>query len=49
MHRRASSEADRIVREAIAYHEAGHAVISMKLGYRCVLVGSGLWQRTRRV
>ena len=23
-------------REAIAYHEAGHAVISMKLGYRCL-------------
>ena len=25
-------------REAIAYHEAGHAVISMKLGYRCLYV-----------
>ncbi|HEY6675950.1 MAG TPA: hypothetical protein VIZ87_04125 [Terrimicrobium sp.] len=25
-------------REAIAYHEAGHAVISMKLGYRCLHV-----------
>jgi hypothetical protein len=24
--------------EAIAYHEAGHAVISMKLGYRCLYV-----------
>jgi hypothetical protein len=24
--------------EAIAYHEAGHAVISMKLGYRCLCV-----------
>jgi Peptidase family M41 len=23
-------------REAVAYHEAGHAVISMKLGYRCL-------------
>ena len=38
--RRASSEADRATaaREAIAYHEAGHAVISMKLGYRCLYV-----------
>jgi ATP-dependent Zn protease len=25
-------------KEAIAYHEAGHAVISMKLGYRCLYV-----------
>jgi hypothetical protein len=25
-------------REAIAYHEAGHAVISMQLGYRCLYV-----------
>jgi hypothetical protein len=25
-------------REAIAYHEAGHAVISMRLGYRCLYV-----------
>lgn len=25
-------------REAIAYHEAGHAVISTKLGYRCLYV-----------
>jgi len=25
-------------RETIAYHEAGHAVISMKLGYRCLYV-----------
>ena len=25
-------------REAIAYHEARHAVISMKLGYRCLYV-----------
>jgi hypothetical protein len=25
-------------REAIAYHEAGHAVISVKLGYRCLYV-----------
>ena len=25
-------------REAIAYHEAGHAVISMKLGYTCLYV-----------
>ena len=25
-------------REAIAYHEAGHAVISMKLGYKCLYV-----------
>lgn len=25
-------------REAIAYDEAGHAVISMKLGYRCLYV-----------
>ena len=24
--------------EAIAYHEAGHAVISMKLGYKCLYV-----------
>ena len=39
-HRRASSEMDRTTsaREAIAYHEAGHAVISMKLGYRCLYV-----------
>ena len=29
---------DLSVREAIAYHEAGHAVISMKLGYRCLYV-----------
>ena len=26
------------LRRAIAYHEAGHAVISMKLGYRCLYV-----------
>ena len=26
------------LREAIAYHEAGHAVISMKLGYKCLYV-----------
>ena len=26
------------LRLAIAYHEAGHAVISMKLGYRCLYV-----------
>ena len=25
-------------RKAIAYHEAGHAVISMKLGYKCLYV-----------
>ena len=25
-------------RAAVAYHEAGHAVISMKLGYRCLYV-----------
>jgi len=25
-------------REAIAYHEAGHAVISMKLGHKCLYV-----------
>ena len=25
-------------KEAIAYHEAGHAVISMKLGYKCLYV-----------
>ena len=25
-------------RKAIAYHEAGHAVISMKLGYTCLYV-----------
>jgi hypothetical protein len=25
-------------REAIAYHEAAHAVISMKLGYKCLYV-----------
>jgi len=25
-------------REAVAYHEAGHAVISMNLGYRCLYV-----------
>ena len=25
-------------REAVAYHEAGHAVVSMKLGYRCLYV-----------
>jgi ATP-dependent Zn protease len=39
-HRRAASEADQVTaaREAIAYHEAGHAVISMKLGYRCLYV-----------
>jgi hypothetical protein len=24
--------------DAVAYHEAGHAVISMKLGYRCLYV-----------
>ena len=33
---RARAEQD--PREAIAYHEAGHAVISMKLGYRCLYV-----------
>jgi ATP-dependent Zn protease len=27
-----------INQEAIAYHEAGHAVISMKLGYKCLYV-----------
>src|SRR6476620_6948175 len=27
-----------VEREAIAYHEAGHAVISMTLGYRCLYV-----------
>jgi Peptidase family M41 len=32
--RRDPSEA----RRAIAYHEAGHAVISMNLGYRCLYV-----------
>jgi len=31
---RARAEQD--PREAIAYHEAAHAVISMKLGYRCL-------------
>jgi hypothetical protein len=38
--RRASSGAHRatVEREAIAYHEAGHAVISMKLGYGCLYV-----------
>jgi Peptidase family M41 len=25
-------------REAVAYHEAGHAVVSMKLGYKCLYV-----------
>ena len=25
-------------REAIAYHEAGHAIVSMRLGYRCLYV-----------
>ena len=25
-------------RETIAYHEAGHAVVSMKLGYKCLYV-----------
>ena len=25
-------------REAVAYHAAGHAIISMKLGYRCLYV-----------
>ena len=25
-------------REAIAYHEAGHAVLSTKLGYKCLYV-----------
>jgi ATP-dependent Zn protease len=25
-------------RAAVAYHEAGHAVISMKLGYKCLYV-----------
>jgi hypothetical protein len=25
-------------RETIAYHEAGHAIISMKLGYKCLYV-----------
>ena len=25
-------------REAIAYHEAGHAVISMKLGHKCLYI-----------
>jgi hypothetical protein len=39
----ASVKADEAVtnsssREAVAYHEAGHAVISMKLGYRCLYV-----------
>jgi Peptidase family M41 len=39
----ASVRADEVVtsstsREAVAYHEAGHAVISMKLGYRCLYV-----------
>jgi Peptidase family M41 len=29
---------DSISRDVIAYHEAGHAVISMKLGYRCLYV-----------
>ena len=29
---------DSSAREAVAYHEAGHAVISMKLGYRCLYV-----------
>ena len=24
--------------DAVAYHEAGHAVISMRLGYRCLYV-----------
>jgi len=35
-----SSGASRVTAasEAIAYHEAGHAVISMKLGYRCLYV-----------
>ena len=35
-----STEANRVTaaREAIAYHEAGHAVISMKLGYKCLYV-----------
>ena len=35
-----SSEANRATnaKEAIAYHEAGHAVISMKLGYKCLYV-----------
>jgi Peptidase family M41 len=38
--RRAFSQAHSATsaREAIAYHEAGHAVISMKLGYRCLYV-----------
>jgi hypothetical protein len=38
--RRASSAAHRatVAGEAIAYHEAGHAVISMKLGYKCLYV-----------
>ena len=26
------------LREAIAFHEAGHAVVSMKLGYKCLYV-----------
>ena len=35
-----STEANRVTaaREAIAYHEAGHAVVSMKLGYKCLYV-----------
>ena len=33
-----STEANRVTaaREAIAYHEAGHAVVSVKLGYKCL-------------
>ena len=30
--------ADSNSRKAVAYHEAGHAVISMKLGYKCLYV-----------
>lgn len=30
--------ADLNSRKAVAYHEAGHAVISMKLGYKCLYV-----------
>lgn len=35
---RRSSEAYLATREAIAYHKAAHAVISMKLGYKCLYV-----------
>ena len=36
--RRQSSEANRVTaaRATVAYHEAGHAVVSMKLGYKCL-------------